>query len=209
MSRLVLFFDTETTGLPDFNSPPEADHQPRLVQLGCILSPIEHYDPRAEVNLLVSPDGFTIPEQATAIHGIDNEMAMDSGMDLRTAVMIFHELACKSNIVVAHNIQSDNFVMRGECSRMKLSNPADAEYNDLQCTMLQSMPILRIPGRYGKYKWPSLKEAYFHFFRSPLLREHDAMADVRACALIWYEMRRRNEQRAADLVYAQEKNKTN
>jgi DNA polymerase III subunit epsilon len=35
---MLLFFDTETTGLPDFRAPSDAPQQPHLVQLACILA---------------------------------------------------------------------------------------------------------------------------------------------------------------------------
>ena len=35
--NLALFYDTETTGLPDFKAPSEAQHQPHIVQLAALL----------------------------------------------------------------------------------------------------------------------------------------------------------------------------
>jgi len=32
----ILFYDTETTGLPDFKAPSDAPHQPRIIQLAVI-----------------------------------------------------------------------------------------------------------------------------------------------------------------------------
>ncbi len=35
---MILFYDTETTGLVDDRAPPEAAHQPHFVQLACLLT---------------------------------------------------------------------------------------------------------------------------------------------------------------------------
>ena len=51
--------------------------------------------------------------------------------------------------------------------------------------MLSSMPVLKLPGRYGNYKWPKLEEAY-KFLVDPAGFEdaHDALVDVKACAAV-------------------------
>lgn len=68
------FFDTETAGLPkNFSAPTtDVDNWPRLVQLSWILT-----DERKEV-FIIRPDGFTIPEEASNVHGITTERASES-----------------------------------------------------------------------------------------------------------------------------------
>lgn len=35
---------------------------------------------------------------------------------------------------------------------------------ELPCPMMLATDVCKLPGRYGKYKWPSVEEAYAHFF---------------------------------------------
>ena len=66
---MVLIYDTETTGLPrDWNAPiSDSDNWPRLVQLAWQL-----HDETGKLlsrgNMVVKPDGFTIPFNSTKIH---------------------------------------------------------------------------------------------------------------------------------------------
>jgi hypothetical protein len=50
----LLFFDVETTGIANFNAPPEADFQPRIVQLGALLCDDSRRD-IAAINLIIRP----------------------------------------------------------------------------------------------------------------------------------------------------------
>ena len=70
----ALIFDSETTGKALWKEPADDPRQPRIVQLGAIL-----YDDErrvvAEMNLVVRPDGWTVPAEAAAIHGFTTERA--------------------------------------------------------------------------------------------------------------------------------------
>jgi len=55
--------------------------------------------------------------------------------------------------------------------------------------MAVTTPICKIPGKYNDYKWPKLAEAYRHLFNEEIKDAHDALADVRACARIYFELR--------------------
>lgn len=73
----ILFFDTETTGIPDFKSPSDAPHQPHLVEVAAL---VIDEDTRQVINgfhSMVRPDGWTIPDEVAAIHGITTERAAD------------------------------------------------------------------------------------------------------------------------------------
>ena len=70
---MILFFDTETTGLVDFKASPASVNQPHLVQLGCILSE-DNGEEISRLSLTVKPEGYEIPDNM--VHGITNAMAL-------------------------------------------------------------------------------------------------------------------------------------
>ncbi len=184
---MILVYDTETTGLPDFKKPAEDPSQPHIAQLGAIL-----YNngrrPVCEINVLVRPQGWVIPPEATLVHGITQEAAEKYGLKLETVVGIFLALVDRAELLVAHNHDFDEKMMRREMHHLGFASRAEelrAKPN--YCTMKQSTNILQLPGRYG-FKWPNLQEAHTHFTGKPFDGAHDAMADVRACAAVYFAM---------------------
>lgn len=87
---MYLFFDTETTGLPKNWKAPVSDlnNWPRLIQLAFIL-----YDSNenkiSEGNFIIKPDGFTIPTEATKIHGISTEQAIQQGQPIKPVLEFY------------------------------------------------------------------------------------------------------------------------
>ena len=79
---LIYTFDTETTGLPQFKLPSDDPSQPHLVDVAALL-----YDEDATLidsfEAIIRPDGWVIPDEVAAIHGITTEMAMDLGIPPR------------------------------------------------------------------------------------------------------------------------------
>ncbi len=57
---------------------------------------------------------------------------------------------------------------------------------ELPCPMIAATPVLKLPGRYDDYKWPSVDEAWHYFFpdRSSFVEAHRAYDDAVHEALI-------------------------
>jgi DNA polymerase III subunit epsilon len=179
----ILFFDTETTGLPDHGSPPGRG-QPHIVQLAAVL-----VDGRAErtVATLIRPEGWTIHPDARRVHGISVERARAEGIPIAQAIASFDELLAEADLAVAHNVRFDRLLLDSEYAR--LARPP--RWPRTFCTMLACTDILCLHGYRGAYKWPTLDEAYRHFCSRPVAGAHDALADVRACMAIYQELSRR------------------
>ena len=67
---LLFFYDTETTGIPNFKEPSEHPDQPHIVQIAAALVDDETRKTVSSINLIIKPDGWAIPEELTEIHGI-------------------------------------------------------------------------------------------------------------------------------------------
>jgi DNA polymerase-3 subunit epsilon len=185
-----LFLDTETTGKALHKAPPNHPDQPRIVQLAAIL-----YDTDrrvvSEFNTLIKPEGFTIPADAAAIHGISTEQADTYGLKIGTALGVLCQLIKRSRLIVAHNMAFDSLLIHSELCRIK-----NADFLALfmgverHCTMEASTNIIKIPSPYraGEYKWPKLIEAHQHFLGRGFDGAHDASADTKACAAVYFAM---------------------
>lgn len=193
-SRGLLFLDVETTGLPDFKQPPSWAGQPRICQLGAILTDREGKT-KAEMNLLVRPDGWSMPPGASEIHGITQEDATKYGLSIRGVLGIFNRLMAKSELVIAHNVKFDRLMILREAFACEYRE-SDFAFEGF-CTMEQSADQVKLPPTAKMlaydmkgYKNPSLKEAYHHFFSRDFEGAHDAMADVRACRDVFFALQK-------------------
>ena len=215
---LINVWDTETTGLPLFNDPSEDPRQPHIVELAAILIDDKTREEKGLVHYIVRPDGWTIPAEVAAIHGITQERAMDEGIPEWKVIREFHELNQQADLRVAHNGQFDDRIMRigikrfGDGCTDNVSVGLEAwrgytqEYKDdladafksrpSYCTMKNSTNILNLPatpamvksGRGSWKKQPSLAEAYRHFFGEELQVAHSALYDARNCAKIYFAL---------------------
>lgn len=183
---MFLFFDTETTGLPkNWQAPLEdLENWPRLVQLAWLFA--DGYGKEVgSGNLIIKPEGFLIPESASAVHGITTERAEKEGISLDEALSQFSQAIEQAKIIVAHNISFDEKIIGAEFLRKKIEHKF-FERPQI-CTMLTSKDFCRIESGRG-YKWPKLIELHEKLFDSGFDGAHDALADVRACARCFFEL---------------------
>ena len=182
-----LFFDTETTGLPkDWKAPiTNFDNWPRIVQLAWLV-----YDSKGNQILknefIIKPSGFEIPIEASNVHGITTEYALEHGAPIEEVLLKFESHCEKSKYLIAHNINFDTRVAGSEYLRILSRNPI-SKLEHL-CTMESSTNYCKIPGNYG-YKWPKLSELHIKLFGVDFEGAHDALADIEATAKCFWEMK--------------------
>lgn len=117
---VYLFFDTETTGLPKRYDAPSSDLENwscRLVQLSWLMED-DSKTLLSQGDLIIKPDGFEIPKQASDVHGITTEMALEKGVDLKKAVYYFLGACKMADIIVGHNVNYDMHVVGAELIRI-------------------------------------------------------------------------------------------
>lgn len=202
----VLCYDTETSGLPDWGKPSEDPCQPRVVQLCAELFDDETLRVYSRLSVILRPDGWTIPDEVAAVHGITTDIALAHGLPMRAILPMFLSLWKQSDIRVAHNESFDMRMLRIEIKR-------DPGFSDdfadkwkaapAYCTQAKSSPILNLPptakmiaaGR-KHAKSPNLGEAFEFFTGRKLEGAHDAAVDVEACKTVYLAIKSGQRERA-------------
>jgi len=184
---MYLFFDTETTGLPKNWKAPvtNVDNWPRMIQLAWILTDAEG-NQLENSSCIIKPENFTIPAEASNVHGITTQRAIEEGVDLTETLVHFNSLIEKSSFIVAHNIKFDEKIIGAEFLRKAIDSKLFKKKR--LCTMDASTNYCRIPGRYG-FKWPKLSELHIKLFGKDFENAHDASADINATEKCFWKMR--------------------
>ena len=206
-----LFFDTETTGLfVDEKQSFDLHHsffkhdlrfqmmrQPHMVQLSWITTD-KDCNIISQHDYIIQPKGFSIPSEATRIHGITTEIAKEKGAPIKEVIEKFMEDVYAANTLVGHNIAFDRRVINTELIRLRLNN----EYDDTNsydfdskesiCTMKESIQYCEIPSHnyYHPYKQPKLQELHKKLFGYEFEDAHNSMSDVTATLKCFKEMKK-------------------
>jgi DNA polymerase III epsilon subunit-like protein len=185
---MYLFFDTETTGLPrNWKAPvSDLDNWPRLVQLAFLFYD-SHGNKISGGDFIVKPEGFTIPTQASRVHGISTERALREGHSLLSVLQHFNSLVEQASYLVAHNMSFDEKIVGAEFLRNGMKNSIQTK-NKI-CTMESTTNFCAIHGPYG-YKWPKLSELHYKLFKTEFEEAHNAAADITATAKCFWELKR-------------------
>lgn len=198
--KLALFYDTETQGIPDFKAPSEAPHQPHIVQLAACLVDLDTRQTISSMDVVIRPNGWTIPDEVAAVHGITTEHAEAVGIEEVTAIDMFMALwSGPGRLRIAHNEQFDARILRIALKRFhdkpeQVLLISDEWKNGVaDCTAKLATPIVKAPptekmkaaGRFH-HKTANLGEAYRHFTGKELENAHSAMADVMACRDVYF-----------------------
>lgn len=171
---MYVFVDTETTGLP------YGGEQPRIVSIAWIVA--ERLEtPRAVRGAIVRPEGFSIPADATRIHGITTERALRDGRALAGVMAAFAADLSAFGVrgVVAHNLAFDRPVIEAEYARLGHASPL-APLEGI-CTM-----------RAARRAWPGersgLGAVHARLFGAGVEDAHSAEADVMACCRVFFAL---------------------
>lgn len=189
MSYLV--FDTETSGLPDWSRPAEADGQPRLASW-CFIFLDTNMVVENRWSGLVRPDGWIMSAEAEKVNGLTMARLMAEGSSVNWPLSLLVLALQQRRTLVAHNLSFDAKIMRGELRRAGLTQTAE-QVRDGICTMLGLMNACALPhpSKPGRFKWPRLSEAVQTLFGETLEGAHDAATDAEACCRLLSAMRDR------------------
>lgn len=187
--KKLLFFDTETNGLPlNFHAPmTDTANWPRISQIAWELC-WENGETICEMSERIKPDGWTIPKEKFFIdNGHTTEICELEGVAMPLMLDYFIEDLNKADLLIAHNMGFDLPVITCEMIRYKKKPEKKTEK---YCTKLATTSICKIPNKWypNEYKWPTLKEAYEHFHGPMPDGAHQANFDVWACKQVYFSI---------------------
>lgn len=194
----ILIFDTETTGIPDYKKPSNDPCQPHTVSIGAILADA-HGEEIERMHRIIRPDGWEIPVEVSAIHGITTERAMDEGIPADEA---FHELLVlmgKADLRAAFNEPFDRRICRVGLYRHArgllseyghsigdIAIPPDADDGAIRMLAadwwyygIPQYDVMKgMQDAMGVRKWPKLSAAYLWAFGREMPNAHSAIDDA-------------------------------
>jgi DNA polymerase-3 subunit epsilon len=180
---MLLFFDTETTGLWEKRLPCGDEGQPKIVQLGAMLvDPVARREVMRIDLIVYRPD--PIPETASNIHKTTTAISQAIGVNENAALDIFCDMLQAAEMAVAHNIEFDVNIINN-AARLLSGNPKLDVFlgKGKFCTMLAAVPVCKFPSKFGHkgYAWPKLEKAVPHLLGREPTAAHQAIGDVIDC----------------------------
>lgn len=200
---IYMIFDVETTGL--------IKSKPYIVSIAVKLFDVKKYKTKTgdrrivvkevyDMYHIVKPpkEGYEIPIESSNIHGITTKIAQTQGRPIEEILSELHDMQDRFQIhtIVAHNIEFDIGVLSMQVYRF---DKRPVTFNDKiyyltpYCTMQESTNLLKLKttSKFGRtyFKYPRLKQLYEHFFPNENFEEHNAKADVEACARCFFKLK--------------------
>ena len=169
IKKLIMVLDTETTGLDKINE--------YIVQIAYIVYDTVLCTEMKELDFIIR-----VPKKITNshIHNI-TDLISSRGYEFEEIIDIILEDIKSVDIIVGHNINFDLQMMEVELDRLNRFEDIDMIYSKtIYDTMLNSIDICKIKGKFGKNKWPKLSELYNYFFQCEFEDQHNALGDIRA-----------------------------
>ena len=209
INKKVLFYDLETTGLvkttrglkPEEEYPnyEELDkyNNARIVSIGWIYMKKFNYD--NEINIeninesIIKPNGFEIPKEAIAIHGITNEEANMKGKNIKDMLKEIGKIIKNCDYIIGYNVYYDINILLSELYRKKRNITIEkilklkAEEKIICMGQISSKEAK--PDKFYKYNIyaiPKQTEVYKKCFNNELINAHNAKADVLGMIKIMY-----------------------
>lgn len=195
--NLTLVFDLETTGLPKrFQDPSQKKRKyypisvskaydtSRIVQIAWVVLDENKQRILRRQNYIIRPDGFTVPEESTLIHGISHDTASRDGIPILDALQEFLSDLLRCKTVVSHNFLFDANVLSSECFRYHMLRiPSEMKTRTIRDTMKLSRSMLKLN------KDPKLQELCTMLLDEPIEQKHDALDDTLLCTRCYVKLR--------------------
>lgn len=175
----VCCFDCETTGVPEKGMKWDEDFLrfPRPVTMAWAFGDTERHE-------IIRPQGWDIPTETVAIHGITTEQADKEGKPFVEVVTEFLNDAEKYPLICAHNVYFDTSIIKAAIMALcpELADKAEsALFKGKRIdTMRKTIKFVGARKENGSGKFPTLEELFAKLFDGATFPAHNALEDVRA-----------------------------
>lgn len=190
-SMRYLFYDVETTGLPEKGAtcPKDSSKWPRIVQIAWT----NYTSSGSKVSgdsMVIKPDGYVISDEVAKIHRITQSRAEAEGKPLKEVLGKVAADIGAADVIICHNTEFDINVLNSEFHRNGYySDFAHLSGKRSICTMKETIDFCALgPKRYGSYKFPRLEELHMKLFGEGMVDAHDAEVDTDYLAKCFFEL---------------------
>lgn len=167
-------FDIETTGLDPMND--------RVASFAVV--PIGDAD-IAGLEIMIRPDGWTMPAAASAVNGLDDFTLLMEGEPIGMAMGKLFELLEQVTVVWAHNAKFDVAFLRAEAERCGYGDPFEGI--QIRCTGLETRNMMGLADAFrsdGSPRIAKLCDVMDRIFGPQDVKYHTASADAECVAEI-------------------------
>lgn len=182
-----LFFDTETTGLPQKHHAWDRDYK----EYPYILSIAWKYKSKAHYYMIYQ-EGRIVPPEATKANGITTQMANN-----KNATLPFQEVYCRfiedsldCVNVIGHNVYFDISIFKANVLKQYGVNSKEINKSIVALDKDKRIDTMRETQKlFGK--WPKLVQLHEYLFGEEFPNAHDALEDVLALERCYNELKKR------------------
>jgi DNA polymerase-3 subunit alpha len=178
----IIFFDTETTGLPQDKKIPAlsaSNNWPDLVSICWSI-----YDNNKIIRIeyhIIKPENWELA--ATEVHGITETMIRHKGTPLADVLGLLKYDIERAKYIVAHNLHFDkNVLFHAYKWRLGIDPSIFWQHITEFCSCIKAKDELKLPALfppYSQHRYPKLDELYLHTFNKEAPENaHNAKRDV-------------------------------
>jgi len=189
MRDLLLFVDTETSGIPPSMKAAVTDTEkwPFVLQVAWRIHDRSGNLIKIENHFIFEPE-VSIEKSSFKVHGISKEDLRVKGEDRKAVMQLFNDdLKRYKPLVIGHFVELDSKILQVAMRRAGLPNILK-DYPHF-CTMRATTEYTRFPN----HNYPKLPDLYLGLFGEKMIREHDSAVDAEATARCFFELYRKGE----------------
>ena len=189
---MKLFFDLETTGLPEQISfdnwypPEEVDKysSSRIIEIGIIL--VDKNEKITKTyNMIIKPDNFvSLKPIITQITGITDSEIVNNGKNFKDIINEIKPLFQKCSVINSYNLNFDLNILLSELYLIH-----DKEFINIinskkhECSLQLATKYLKMN------RYPKLEKVYKILFNTDPKQDHRAFGDTILCKEVYYKMK--------------------